>query len=177
MAGIIQLGNSGCLNIFKYIQKSWLQSSFLESLASLDSLLYPTENELSGFRNSESNIRKSMAAIGKITTPMNKKMMLREKKDEANGQNEEDIRVICLSMGVVFLSMIVIFLSIGAISCQWASRFCPWALCFCPWASCFGPEVAFCSCPGAAILEPLAACRELKGGSKKTLIPHMRRLA
>ena len=52
----MQLVNSGCLNMFNYIQKSGLKSSFLESLASLDSLLYPTENELSGSRNSEWNL-------------------------------------------------------------------------------------------------------------------------
>ena len=42
---IMQLVNSGWLNMFKYIPKNWLKSSFLESLAVLDSLLYPTENE------------------------------------------------------------------------------------------------------------------------------------
>ena len=52
----MQLVNSGCLNMFKYIQKSCLKYSFLKSLTSLDSLLYPTENELSGSRNSEWNI-------------------------------------------------------------------------------------------------------------------------
>ena len=35
------------------IPKNWLKSFFLESLASLDSLLYPTENELSGSRKWE----------------------------------------------------------------------------------------------------------------------------
>ena len=54
----MQLINSGPLNMFKYIQKSWLKSSFLESLTSLDWLLYPTENELSGSKNSEWNLRK-----------------------------------------------------------------------------------------------------------------------
>ena len=49
----MQLVNSGCLNMFNYIQNSWLKCSFLESLASFDWLLYPTENELSGSRNSE----------------------------------------------------------------------------------------------------------------------------
>ena len=52
----MQLFNFGCLNMFKYIQKSWFKSSFLESLTSLDWLLYPTENELSGSRNSEWNL-------------------------------------------------------------------------------------------------------------------------
>ena len=59
----MQLVNSGCLNMFNHIQKSWLKSSFLESLASLDWLLYPTENELSGSRNSEWNIFKSACEI------------------------------------------------------------------------------------------------------------------
>ena len=52
----MQLVNSGCLNMFNYIQKSWRKSSFLESLALLDSLLYPTENELSGSRNWKWNL-------------------------------------------------------------------------------------------------------------------------
>ena len=47
----MQLVNSGCLNMFNYIPSCWLKSSFLEWLALLDSLLYPTENELSGSRN------------------------------------------------------------------------------------------------------------------------------
>ena len=61
----MQLVNSGCLNMFKYIQKIWLKSSFLESLTSLDWLLYLTENELSGSRNSEWNLSDSDLA-GKI---------------------------------------------------------------------------------------------------------------
>ena len=52
----MQLVNSGCLNMFNYMQKSWFKSFFLDSLASLDSLLYPTENELSGARNSDWNL-------------------------------------------------------------------------------------------------------------------------
>ena len=52
----MQLVNSGCLNMFYYVPSCWLQSSFLESLALLDSLLYPTENELSGSRNWKWNI-------------------------------------------------------------------------------------------------------------------------
>ena len=56
ITGIMQLVNSGCLNMFKNIRKSWLKSSFLESLTSLDWLLYPTENELSGSSNSEWNL-------------------------------------------------------------------------------------------------------------------------
>ena len=39
----MQLVYSGCLNMFNYMQKSWLKSCVLESLASLDSLLYPTK--------------------------------------------------------------------------------------------------------------------------------------
>ena len=50
--------NSGCLNMINYIPKSWLRSSFLESLASFDSLLYPRENELSGSMNWKWNISK-----------------------------------------------------------------------------------------------------------------------
>ena len=52
----MQLVDSGCLNMFNYIQKNWIKSSFLESFALWDSLLYPTENELSGSRNWKWNI-------------------------------------------------------------------------------------------------------------------------
>ena len=52
----MQLVNSGGLNMFNYIPKNWLKSSFLESLALLDSFLYPTGNELSGSRNWKWNI-------------------------------------------------------------------------------------------------------------------------
>ena len=56
IVGKMHLVNSGCLNMSNYIQKSWLNSSFLESLALLDSLLDPTENELSRSRNWKWNI-------------------------------------------------------------------------------------------------------------------------